>query len=595
MAKKKKLLWHLFFSFVLITVLSLAAAIVFASRSIRAMMLQDARSDLEARAQIFSIQVSVYLDPLDSGAVDVLCKRIAEISSSRFTVVLPSGKVVGDSETEPAGMDNHLDRPEIIEALNGTPGVSTRYSPSTGRNMMYVAVPLRKQSRTLAVVRTSRGVETMEKALKTMQTRMALGGVVIAALASILSLWDSRRIRRPIAEIRQGAEAISRGEFQVRLPASDLEEVAGLSSSMNHMARELRQRMNTMEAQRNELEAVLSSMVEGVFGVDLEEHIMGMNEAASRILGCNANQAKGRSIQEAVRNPSLQRFIKKALSRGVPLEEDILFYGKEEQLLNAHATPLQAAEGGHSGVLIVLHDVTKLRKLENIRKDFVANASHEIKTPITAIKGFVETLMEGTAENPQETERFLGIIQKHVERLEAIVEDLLALSRIEKEAEMEEIPLKVLPVREVLMAALQACQKKASDKGIPVQLNCGEDLKVRVNPTLLEQAVVNLLDNAIAYSETARPVRVTAEEGENEILIHVRDEGCGIEKVHLERLFERFYRVDRARSRKLGGTGLGLSIVKHILEAHGGCVTVKSEPGKGSTFTLHLPRAAGDS
>ena len=241
-------------------------------------------------------------------------------------------------------------------------------------------------------------------------------------------------------------------------------------------------------------------------------------------------------------------------------------------------------------MLIVLHDVTRLRNLENIRKDFVANASHEIKTPITAIKGFVETLREGAAENPQEAERFLGIIQKHVERLEALVEDLLSLSRIEKEAEREEIPLTTQPLREVLVAALQVCQKKAADKDIPVELTCREDLKARINPTLLEQAAVNLLDNAITYNEAGRPVRVTAGEGENEILIHVQDEGCGIAKVHLDRLFERFYRVDRARSRKLGGTGLGLSIVKHIMEAHGGRVSVGSEPGRGSTFTLHLPK-----
>jgi two-component system phosphate regulon sensor histidine kinase PhoR len=233
--------------------------------------------------------------------------------------------------------------------------------------------------------------------------------------------------------------------------------------------------------------------------------------------------------------------------------------------------------------------MTRLRRLENIRKDFVANVSHEIKTPITAIKGFVETLREGAAESPQDRERFLGIIHRHVERLEALVEDLLSLSEIEREAERKEISLTEHPVLDVLNTALQVCQEKAADKDIRMELACPQDLKVNVNPALLEQAVVNLLDNAITYSERGRPVRVTAGERGAEILIQVQDEGCGIEKVHLERLFERFYRVDKARSRKLGGTGLGLSIVKHIVEAHGGHVSVESKPGKGSTFTLHLP------
>ncbi len=259
--------------------------------------------------------------------------------------------------------------------------------------------------------------------------------------------------------------------------------------------------------------------------------------------------------------------------------------------MQAHGTPLRDAEGNRIGVLVVLNDVTRLARLENIRKDFVANVSHEIKTPITAIKGFVETLQEGKTHDPEDVKRFLGIIHRHVDRLEAIVEDLLALSRIEKEAEAEEIILGVPLVRGILARAIQACENKAEAKKIRLELDCSEELKGKINPRLLEQAVVNLLDNAINYSEEGTSVAVAAEETAQEILIRVQDHGSGIERKHQERIFERFYRVDKSRSRKLGGTGLGLAIVKHIVQSHGGRVSVESQLGEGSTFTLHLPQS----
>jgi two-component system, OmpR family, phosphate regulon sensor histidine kinase PhoR len=590
MVKRKRLLWHIFTPYLVITLASLVSGLWYASTRLENLLRKQTESDLRSLATLVQHQVRNHLSPMDPWRIDKVCKELGAVTPARFTVILPSGKVVGDSDEDPSRMDNHLDRPEVSGALTGAFGVSTRGSPTLGKEMLYLAVPLAEDGKIQAVTRVAVTLDAVQETRSTVQAEIALGGVLVAAFAAVLGLLVAYRIKRPVEEMNRAAEAFSRGEFQFRLPASNLREVGSLSEAMNRMAQEIQQRMSSMQAQRNELEAVLSSMVEGVFGVDRDERIVGMNQAASRILGCDANQAKGRSVQEAVRNPGLQRFIKRALSGGELLEEDIVFYGVEEQVLNTHATPLRAADGGHSGVLIVLHDVTRLRNLENIRKDFVANASHEIKTPITAIKGFVETLRDGAAESPQETERFLEIIQKHVERLEALVEDLLRLSRIEKEAEREEIVMEVRPLRDVLSAALQLCQGKASAKDARLELTCPEDLMARINPALLEQALVNLLDNAMAYSEEGRPVRVTAREAEKEILIQVQDEGCGIAKVHLARLFERFYRVDRARSRKLGGTGLGLSIVKHIMEAHGGRVSVESEPGKGSIFTLHLPK-----
>jgi two-component system phosphate regulon sensor histidine kinase PhoR len=237
----------------------------------------------------------------------------------------------------------------------------------------------------------------------------------------------------------------------------------------------------------------------------------------------------------------------------------------------------------------VLNDVTRLRKLENIRRDFVANVSHELKTPITAIKGFVETLTDGEQKNKQDTARFLKIIDKHVKRLVELIEDLLSLSRIEKEAESGEITLIKGNIRDILSTAIQLCEIKASSKQIELVLECDEEIIAMIDPPLLEQAVVNLLDNAIKYSNENGIVRIQASIVNNEINISVKDQGQGIEKIHQTRLFERFYRVDKARSRDLGGTGLGLAIVKHIVQAHGGSVKVESAPGKGSEFSISIP------
>jgi two-component system phosphate regulon sensor histidine kinase PhoR len=594
MAKKKSLLWHVFFSYLIIILLSVVAVTWYSTASLKKFMLKQVEADLEQRALLSRPMLLDYLNPLNERGIDDLCKTVGRTASTRITVILPWGKVVGDSDHEPAQMDNHFDRPEVVAALEGSRGVSTRYSPTLGREMMYVALVLKKDQRTLGVLRTSIPVDEIGKTLNAIQMRIAFAGFLIAALAALLSLLLSHRIRRPIDDIEKGAESFARGEFDVHLPSSGVAEIAGLSETMKHMAGELREQIRTITEQRNELEAVLSSMVEGVFGVDQEERLLGMNPSAARILECNPAAAQGRTIQEVIRLSELQRFVVGALSSEEPVEKDVVLYGEAERIVRAHGAPLRDAEGKRVGVLIVLNDVTRLAKLENIRKDFVANVSHEIKTPITAIKGFVETLQEGQNQDPEDVRRFLGIIHRHVDRLEAIVEDLLALSRIEKEAETEEITLEEHLVRVILARAIQACENKAEAKKIRLELDCREDLKGRVNPALLEQAVVNLIDNAINYTEEGKSVTIRAREGEQEILIQVEDHGSGIERKHLDRIFERFYRVDKSRSRKLGGTGLGLSIVKHIMEAHGSRVSVESQPGRGSTFTLHLPSLAGD-
>ena len=589
MAKKKRLLWQLYPTYIIIIVVSLLAATWFASRTLKQFYHEQSASDLEARALLFKSQILEYLSPLDVQAVDRLCKNVGGQATTRITVILPSGKVIGDSEKDPETMDNHVDRPEVIQALRGEVGMSTRYSRTVERDMMYVGIPLKKDFRIIGLVRTSVPLTPMDQALKSIEVKIAVGGLLIAVLAAILSLLVSRRISKPIEEIRKGAECFAQGDFECRLPVSGSEELGSLSETMNQMAIELQERINSMREQRNELEAVLSSMVEGVIALDKEERVISINHAGAQMFETNPTSAQGRTIQEVVRNSDLQDFVRNALSSTEPVERDMVLYSDGERIINGHSTVLHDAAGNRIGALIVLNDVTRLRRLENIRRDFVANVSHEIKTPITAIKGFVETLRDGAMTNGKDADRFLTIIQKHVDRLDAIIEDLLSLSRIEEDVETEEIVLEECRIKDVLLTAIQVCQVKAAPKNIRVELSCSEDLKAKINPPLLEQAVVNLLDNAIKYSDAESEVQVEATKGDGKILINVRDQGCGIDKEHLSRLFERFYRVDKARSRIMGGTGLGLAIVKHIAQAHGGQVSVESIPERGSTFSLHLP------
>ncbi len=586
---KKKLIWQLFPSFLLVTLLSLLAVSWYASSSLNHFFLDQTATDLKTRALLVEEQITSHLLPLDAESVDSICKEIGKQSATRITVILPSGKVIGDSRETPHLMDNHAGRPEIALALKGNPGQSIRYSNTLRQQMMYVAVPLRKDQTTLGVIRTSVPTTSINRELRSIRTKIALGGLLIAVLAAWISLLISRRISRPLEEMKKGADHFAGGDLSHRLAMPNTDELAGLADALNQMAAQLDHRIKTIIRQRNELETVLSSMLEGVIAVNNKEQIISMNKASASLFDCDSEKCQDRDLQEVIRNSALQQFVRTALSSKEPNEDDISVYLNGETTLNLKSSPLLDANKESIGTLVVFNDVTQLRRLENMRRDFVANVSHEIKTPLTAIKGFVETLRLGDVDKPEETERFLGIIQKHVDRLSSIVEDLLSLSRIEQEDERKTIQIKKDIIPDVFKSAIQICRSKAEEKNINISLICDEQLTSRFDSSLLEQAVVNLLDNAIKYSEPQSTIQLKANLEDSQVKIIVADRGIGIAKKHLPRLFERFYRVDKARSRNLGGTGLGLAIVKHIVQAHGGHITVESTLGAGSVFTIHLP------
>ena len=592
MKKKKRLISQLYPSYLLIILISLTAISWYASDAMRSFFFTQTANVLETRAKLLESRIIKYLSPLNEKSIDLACKKIGGISETRITVVLPSGKVIGDSEENPRNMDNHSDRKEVKAAISGNIGNSTRFSRTLQQKMMYVAVPLIKDNKILCVLRVSIPLTSVDNALKSIQRKIVLGGLLIALFAAIISLFVARRITRPLEEMKKSADRFAEGDLTHRLPVPDTKEMEALGKAMNQMAAQLDSRIKTAIRQKNELETVLSSMLEGVIAVDMDERIISINQVAARMFNGEPAKFQGQSIQESIRVSRLQRFIKKALlSVESIIEDDIVLNNNEEHILNIHSSPLQDAKKKRIGILVVINDVTKLRRLENVRRDFVANVSHEIKTPLTAIKGFVETLHDGTVEKPEDIERFFGIIIKHINRLDAIVEDLLTLSKIEREDTGKEIKFETGYIKDVIETAIQVCQAKADKKNIHIESVCEKEITARIDPALLDQAIVNILDNAIKYSEKGNPVYVKCSSTEKEIIISIKDQGIGIAKKHLPRLFERFYRVDKARSRELGGTGLGLAIVKHIVQAHDGRISVESTPGKGSVFTIHLPKA----
>jgi two-component system phosphate regulon sensor histidine kinase PhoR len=586
---RKHLLWQLYPSYLIITLIALVAAGWYSSRSFREFYIEQIAEDLESRAYLMKQHIINALESNDIDKVDEFCKELGSASSTRITVVLTSGKVIGDSEEEPDKMDNHGNRPEIIQAFNEGKGRSLRPSPTLGINMMYLAIRLRRDQEIIGVVRTALPVRGINQALYNIYLKIFLGALAIAVCAAIISLFVSRRITRPIIEMKQSAQDFAEGRLDQRVPVPNSAELGALAKSLNQMARQLNERIQTITRQRNELEVILSSMIEGVLAVDSQRNVVSVNKAATKLLDVDPMEVQARNIEEVTRNADLLRFVRETLNSDSPVESDLILRKDGERFFQLHGAGLSDSQGKRSGAVIVFTDMTRMRRLENIRRDFVSNVSHELRTPVTSIQGFVEALLDEKIRESGRVNHYLKIIAKHSDRLNAIIEDLLSLSRLEEDSERRKVSFETAPLKPVLTAAMELTSTKAQDKQAAVHLFCEDDIKAKINSALLEQAVLNLIENAIKYTPPNGVIQINVEKSNKELCIAIKDNGCGIEKKHLSRIFERFYVVDKGRSRKLGGTGLGLAIVKHIAQVHGGYVTVKSIPGQGSTFTIHLP------
>ncbi|MCC7204718.1 MAG: PAS domain-containing protein [Phycisphaeraceae bacterium] len=447
--------------------------------------------------------------------------------------------------------------------------------------------------------------------------------VLLSALLALLlggTLLHALIVRRGLAKLRSQTERLAGGDLAEELDISSPPSVAEAASAINRLARQHEQRLRTVIEHRNELDAVLGSMVESVIAIDPNERVISLNPAGAKLLGVDPARAQGRSIQELLRNRALSEFVAAALGSASPVQrhmvlptavgtagagpqgdpaagegrhEDPAVAGVNEtgeRALQALGTVLRDAQGKRIGAVVVLHDVTRLQRLETIQRDFVANVSHELRTPIATIKTALETILDDERASAEDRRRFMEIAARQSRRLESIIEDLLSLSRIEQDAERGRIELSKGPLSPVLSDAREACRVRAQARQITIETSCPPDLQSRFNAQLLGQAVINLMDNAIKFSPPGSAVEARAVVEPREVVIEVQDVGPGIEAMHLPRLFERFYRTDKARSREAGGTGLGLAIVKHIAQAHSGRVSVQSAVGRGSTFRIHLPR-----
>jgi two-component system, OmpR family, phosphate regulon sensor histidine kinase PhoR len=528
-------------------------------------------------------------------------------SGARITVIDGSGKVLADSAQDPETMENRSDRPEVQQAFATGQGESLRFSTALERQMVYQAVRYQLPSGSPVVVRAAKPLASLDVALSELRRRLLLASLVIFLIGLIASLMISRMFSARVERLTEFSKRVAEGDFRPLPGDSSSDELADLGASLNETARRLESEIAMLSGERNRSSAILRSMVEGVAVIDAQERLVFSNRAFSEILNIDSKSSEGRPLIEVVRNSELTGLIRKALDGEEGLQSDIVTGIVLQQSFSVTAAPVKALEPAvgaskasrastafptqkPSGAVVVLHDVTELRRLERVRQDFVANVSHEFKTPLTAIQGFAETLLGGALEDPKNNRRFLEIMRDHANRLARLTDDLLKLARIEAgKLELEFSPVGVI---EFIERCAETALMKASRKQITLDIEIPPGLPaVRGDASLLRDVLQNLVDNAIQYTPPCGRIRVSARVNTDEMVIEVMDTGIGIPLIDQERIFERFYRVDAARSREAGGTGLGLSIAKHIVDAHGGRLWVESTVGEGSRFSFSIPLA----
>lgn len=536
-----------------------------------------AEAELLAHARVAHVAL------VQGGAdLDAIADRLGEASGARVTVIGREGQVLGDSEiaaSELTKIGGHADRPEVRDAAEKGEGRSSRYSETLGTDMIYVAVPF--EGRGLSgVVRVARPLEEMDAAVQRLRIALALAGVLSLVGAVTLSGLASHYLARTLRGLVQDARRAADGE-EKRPPPDNQDELRGLAGSLNRMAAELESTVATLAAERSRFEAVLESMDEGVIAVDEQRQLTMINRAAIGLLSLSIEQS-GSTLAERIPIPALHDLVQQALA-GHPERREFETRTNPPRQVLAYASPLR----NQQGAVVVMHDVTEIRRLERIRRDFVANVSHELRTPVSIIRANAETLLDGAIEKPEVARRFLDAQLRNADRLAALVADLLEISRIE--AGTYEISPDVLAIAPVVEHTIDNVEQLAQEKNITITSEVPEDMSAWADEQALEQVLLNLVDNAVKYTPAGGKIVVRAHERGEMIRIEVEDNGPGIEPRHRARVFERFYRVDKGRSREVGGTGLGLAIVKHLAEAMDGQVGVEPAHPHGSIFWIHLP------
>ncbi|MCX5701284.1 MAG: ATP-binding protein [Candidatus Omnitrophica bacterium] len=581
----------LIFSYIFVIVLSFGFIAFFLDKKLEENSLRNIETSLTNQAYLVESQITAEnIKNEDITHLEPLIIALSEKIKCRITVINSAGKVLADSEKSQkdiSQMENHLYRPEVRLALAGGVGIDTRYSSTLKIGMLYVALPIKEKKDITGVVRLALPLESVGRILNEIRKIVLLGLILALVLAFVLASIIAAQTISPINRMIHVSRKFSEGDFSRRVLQTSKDEIGELAVTLNKMAQDIEDKIKEAKTQNQKMSAIFNSMIEGVIVINKAGHIISVNPTIERIFSVRRVDVEGKLFLEAMRNNDIAEVIGAALKRGESVSSEITLIYPVRRVFEVNATPIFDNKAV-DGCLVVIHDITEIRRLETVRSDFVANVSHELKTPLTSIKGFVETLLEGALDDKENNRNFLKIIQDHADRLNSLVEDLLSLSHLES----KEIALNKsnFNLRQQLEKVILGFKSQLKDKSIDIKNELPASISINADKDRTEQVFTNLIDNAIKFNKEKGSIRIYVQEEGDKIKVFVEDSGIGIPGKDISRIFERFYRVDKARSRELGGTGLGLSIVKHIVELHIGSVGVESTEGFSSKFWFILPR-----
>ena len=576
-----RLFYKLFGTYLVIAVLAVVIAGFFIERELRTGLTRWIEEDLMAETQIIAL--------MPEGEIEKQSQALVERSRARVTLIDARGLVTLDSNGQTKDLDNHLNRSEIQEARVKGKGTATRYSRTLKMDMLYVALPLYEGSHLKGYLRLSRPLLEVDRSVDKLRFSIFQVLLLIIILSMIVAFIFSMKVISPIQEIEAFTDKIRKGDVSGMLMIDSRDEIGQLSKNINDMVAELQEKIRVANEEKWKLRAAFASMAEGVMVLDSQNRIEGLNKGMAEMIGREYADIVGKTPIEAFRNIALQDALNRFRQAGEIVLEEITLGDENPMILDVNISAVKSLPGQDPKTMIVFHNVTRLKKLEQVRADFVANVTHEIKTPLTAIIGFVETLQQGAIDDRVKAQKFLLTIHENAQRLNRLVDDLLTLSSIELGE--TELHLEGLALEDVFETALTLISPRAALKNVRIQRDVQPGLPmVRADRDRLVQILVNVLDNAVKFTPEGGSVSITASpEVQGSVVIKITDTGIGISKSELPRLGERFYRIDKTRSREMGGTGLGLSIVKHLMKAHEGSMEIESTLGKGTTVSLHFP------
>ncbi|MFW6287810.1 MAG: ATP-binding protein [bacterium] len=576
--------------FILLQLFLLVFLLLYFNNSQRQSYLKQLEESLYSQAILLREQLGSDISNFSPDTLDSRAKEIGGKIDKRITIVARDGLVIADSQHNPEVMDNHRNRPEIDTVIQGKEkGLSIRWSDTINIEMFYLAIPVYNQGNVSYVIRISESLQEINNTIsRTIRANLIFFFFII--LVSVFLLWKlSKGIIKPLNNISTMAENLAKGDFQQRINIKNYNyEISTLAGIFNKMAEELDSNIKQISAEKNRAEAILESMVEGLIATDKYLNVKIINPSAKNIFALNKENVSGNGIMEVFRHHEIEETLKKALEKSEIISREIIINREDEITLRCNFAPINNEMGEVIGGIVVFSDISELRRLEQLRKDFVSNVSHELRTPLTSIIGYVDTIIENEIKEKSTLEQFLKVIKVEADRLAILIKDLLDLSKLENK---QNYILRPANLNNVINKVLTLLQDKAEKKNISLKVKIAKDFMVLMIPDQIEQVLINLLDNAIKYTPADGEVYLKAYEKEDMVFIEVIDNGIGIPLEEQDRIFERFYRIDRARSSSGGGTGIGLSIVKHALKNHNSNIELESLPGKGSVFRFYLEKA----